>query len=331
MTDDHLPLSDAELMDRLRRADPVVASELPAPGDPTPRQLLEDIMTTETPHPAQPAAHPAVEQARGRSNRRWGFLIASAAAVLFLVAGVLAFAPRGTEPALAAVHGAAAATADVDSGRITVTVVADGTDGQESGRLVGRVDAVFAGDDFSATIDVDEAPAHAGIDRLPVTESRLVDGTVYINDGNQWYSLEAPEFLGQRLQDVVDPRAVLETVQDLVETEEIGSATVDGTETSHYRSVVDLEDESLRRSGWLAMEGADVDAEGEVQIDLFVDGDGLLRQLDVSGDVRQPDGGPASATFDVSTTFTDLGADLSVEAPADATPVGPLVESLFDE
>ena len=51
---------------------------------------------------------------------------------------------------------------------------------------------------------------------------------------------------------------------------------------------------------------------------MFVDDTGLLRRLDVTGDVR--DGSPAEgeARFTVSMLFTDFGDDIVIEAPADA-------------
>ncbi len=344
MTEDHMPLSDAELMDQLRQSDPVVDSALPSPGDPTTQQLIERIMNDEETmtspinHQSEPLEHPAVTQAKrqaGKPRRRLGYLIASAAAVVFLVAGALTLAPQSTEPALAAVHSAAAATSEVDSGRVTIVADADGTDGAESQSLTGRVDAAFSGEDFEATIAIDEAPSDAGFEDLPVSESRLVDGVVYIGDGTQWYSIEAPEFLGEQLQDAIDPRSVLERVEELVEASEVGTVTVDGVETTHYQSVVDLQDESLGQAGWLPIDGADVDVEGEVQVDLFVDADGLLRKLELSGDLNEPSDGEGAAVFNLSIGFSDLGADLTIEAPADAQPIagpgGDIAESLLGE
>ena len=317
----------AELMNRLSLADPVDPDELPDLDERKPQQLLESIMSNQSAENQSAEQHPAITTMNPRQPRRLGLMIGAAAAVLLLVGGVFAFAPSNTEPALAVVHSAAASTAEANTGRVTVTLNGEGTEGSEvgeSGQVAGEVTVAFAGGDYSATVEVTEMSTEGGLDEFPVTESRLVDGTVYLNNEGQWYQMEAPEFLGETLVDIVDPRSVLTTVQELVEAEEVGTATIDGVETTHYRSVVDLADESLGESGWLASELGEIDADGEVEIDLYIDQEGLLRQLDVSGDLQEPEGGEGEATFEVSTSFFDLGADLSIEAPADAILIDPL-------
>lgn len=143
----------------------------------------------------------------------------------------------------------------------------------------------------------------------------------YENDGGQWFVIEAPSIFGSFLVEVADPRSVLTSVQKLLETDEVGPATIDGVATTQYRSQVDLGSESLGQAEWLAIEGLDIDAEGDVIIDLYVDGDQVLRRLFVTSDVRENRAGSGAATFGMMTSFFDLGADLSVEAPADASPL----------
>ena len=41
----------------------------------------------------------------------------------------------------------------------------------------------------------------------------------------------------------------------------------------------------------------------------------VMYRIDVIGDLDEPEG-PGTAAFEISTVFTDLGADLTVEAPA---------------
>ena len=64
-----------------------------------------------------------------------------------------------------------------------------------------------------------------------------------------------------------------------------------------------------------------------VTIDLFIDGDGVLRRLDVSGELSEPadaDGtsqdGQAESWSRPCSTIS--GSDITIEAPADAVDVG---------
>ena len=123
------------------------------------------------------------------------------------------------------------------------------------------------------------------------------------------------------VSDFVDPRSVLGKVQELTETTEVGRETVDGVDVTRFRSVVDLQDETLADSGWLPTDGAPIDAEGVITVDLLVDDGGVLRLMEIGGDLRETVGadgtaGTGTAVFTVSTRFHDLGADIEIEAPA---------------
>jgi hypothetical protein len=329
---------DDDLMQRLAAADPVDQHRLPSANDLAPRHLMETIMglNRSDDWPATGTEDgwiddPGFEEAeladmhRARRPRRSrAYLAAVAAAVVLLVGSLAIFIPGSSAPALAAVHSAAQATADIDSGTITVTFTLNGTAGDEPGSLAGRLVSSYNGTDASFDLDIDDLTGALASAVPPAVEARFVDGVAYLSDGDGWYSMTTGGIVDQAIIDLIDPRSVLPTVQELTETEEVGPAEIDGVATTHYRSVVDLGDESLTRSGWLAMDFADVDAEGEVVIDLFVDASGLLRQLDVSGDVSDSSAAGHDASFTVSTSFTDFGGDIVIEAPAGAVELGPL-------
>ena len=87
---------------------------------------------------------------------------------------------------------------------------------------------------------------------------------------------------------------------------------------------MDLGDESLEQSGWLnGLETADIDADGVVTIDLYVGPDGLMNRLVVSGDLDEIEG-EGDATFSVTTSFYDIGADITVEVPEGAQIIDPM-------
>ena len=344
--------ADAEFLDRLAAADPVEPTTLPTATDPEARQLLTDILTAE-PDPsigwdesARPTEAPVLVGAgagpatgaraagRGRSGllgRGRGTLLATAAAVAVVAGAVTVLAPDNTPAAVAEVHSAAATTAASDTGRIATTFRLDYADDVEQGSAGGTIEAVYADDDLALSIGFDELPdeLQAEADEfLPVLDDiRLVDDVAYVQQGGQWIGVDTGGLLGDVVVRYVDPRVVLDTVQELTEATEDGSADLDGVATTRYRSVIDLGDETLAQSGWLAYEGVDIDADGEVTVEFYVDDDGLLRRLDIEGDLDAPEGETGEGTFEVSTTFSDLGAELTVEAPEGAELLDPLAEA----
>jgi hypothetical protein len=328
-----------ELIASLADADPVAGDQLPDATSPHAQQLLEDIMTSTPPSrdnqaPDSLAADgdttpvldlPQVEGIdRYAAPRRQRLAVIAAVAAVFLaVVGFIVVSPSGTEPALASVHSAARATAEAERGRSMTTFELQATDGEMSETVAGRVATEFDGTNVAATIDLDELSAEANSFVPTSVDVRLVDGVIYGRDGDSWYAFETGGAIGQTAVEQVDPRSVLETVQDLVATTEIGPAVIDGVDTTHYQSVVDLADESLRESGWLPVDTAEIEADGELTIDLYVDDDGLLRQLVVSGDAVATDGSNGAATLLVTSSFFDFGADITIEAPEAAEFIDP--------
>jgi hypothetical protein len=325
-------LTNDDLIEQLRAADPVDPARLPNAAAPDARALLEDILRTSSTAPESDIPVSAgfitadsdgftvppptvLPSATNRRRRSLALLTSAAAAVIVLIAGVTLFLPSSTEPALAAVQNAAESTARVESGRIATTFTLTGTNGGRSESVRGEANATFVENNLAFTVDLAQlADIRSG--DAAVVEGRLVDGVLYGNEGSgQWYAVDAGSFLTSGLISTVDPRSALTTVQDLVEAEEVGSTVVDGFDTTHYQSTIDLADESLEQAGWLAgLDGIDVNAEGEVLIDLYVDTDGLLRQLDITGEATEP-GSTESARFELTTRFYDLGGDFTVEAP----------------
>ena len=258
-----------------------------------------------------------------RSTRSRFAFLATAAAVMALVAGFVTFSSSNTSPALAEVQSAASAAADAGSGRIETTFSLTGSDDGQSETSAGTVLTAYSGADIGVVIDLASGP-----DELPeAAELRLVDGTLYGKQdgtgGSSWYALDESNFLGQTITEYIDPRTILDTVQELVEVDEVGTVEIEGVATTHYQSTVDLADESLKESGWLVEGVADIQADGEVTIDLYVDEAGALRQLDMSGDLQESGGGDGTATFTVKSRFYDLGADVVIEQPDEAEVIDP--------
>lgn len=352
-TPDATPTPDAEheaFMARLTAADPVDPTTIASADTPAATQLLDQVLATpagEPPRPGAPIVTPVHTPdsvpgtGSGRGNQSWshrllsqgrGGLVAVAAAVLVIVGAVAVLAPDNTPAALAEVHNAAAATADADSGRIVTDFAIDYADDELTDQAGGEIEVIYDGGDLGISVQVDELPSELGDDAdvdafLPALDDvRLVDDVAYVQQGGQWLAVDTGGLLGDLVVRYVDPRTVLDTVQDLTETTEVGPVDVDGVATTQYRSVIDLGDETLAQSGWLAFDGMNAEVDGEVTVDLFVDEAGALVRFDLSGDLAPTDGTDGSATFEVTTTFTDIGDDMSIEAPEGAEVFDPLAD-----
>lgn len=330
-----------DLIQQLAAADPVDRQSIPAAGEPAAQSLLENIMNQSSQDPSTSGPPPApvpvgvpvgADLLSDASNqpvasrsllRGRAMLVGAAAAVLLLVGGLLVFSPDSTPSAVATVHSAAAATAGADTGRISTTFALQGQQEGTVEQFEGRIDASYAGSDVMLSLQIDEQPDDFGLNELPFSDARLVDDVLYVDGGDQWLAVDTEGFLGDLVGQFVDPRVVLETVQELTDATEVGSAMIDGVATTHYQSIVDLGDETLAQSGWMAFEGVPIDAAGEVTVDLYVGADGVLSRLDLSGDVQDTAESGDSGTFEVSMTFFDIGSDITIEAPADAV-VSPL-------
>lgn len=328
-----------ELLDRILATEPDWSSAdafvPPAGNRPTGPTVATPAGASAPAGAAGPVGGP---QRQGLGARGRVALVAAAAAVAVVAGGVAVLAPDSTPAALAEVRAAAAATADADSGVIVTDFDLHYLDATEDETVSGHFEARYDGADLALSIELADLPALAEVDRveemLPdLADIRLVDDVIYLQRGGRWMAVETDGLLGSLVVEYVDPRIVLDAVQTLSEVSEEGTAVVDGVSVTRYHSVLDLGDGTLAQSGWLAFDGMDIEADGEVAIDLLVDGDGNLRRIDLAGDIRPAEGvdGPeeARSTFEVSTTFSGLDADVVIEAPEGAVPFDPMGE-VFD-
>ncbi len=328
---------DDELMTRLRNANPVPPSSVDELSSPSAETLFEQITSrpagfapyspsSPVGQPLRPGSEAPDPRSAADQPRRWGLLAAVAAVAVLLIGALVIAAPGGTQPALAVVQSAAAETADANSGRVVTEFSVVGHEDAEHGTLAGTMTATFDDENFAVNLDVDpdsDVMSAEEAAEIGQAETRLVDGQLYATvDGQEWMSIEAPEILQSTLTRLTDLRSILAEVEELVEVEEIGPAEIDGQAVTRYQSEVDLADESLAESGWLpgtqGMQSTpvDIDAQGLVTIDLYVDANGLMRRIEVSGQAEPVDTTiDASADFTITTNFVDLNSDVVVEAP----------------
>ena len=230
-------------------------------------------------------------------------------------------------------------TAEVNSGRYTLTIELTGDVPAEVAEEVGPMTAEieFSGDDMSFVMDLsalgeldEEAVAMFGDD---LSMEMVVSGdTIYMKGffaamfglgTDEWIGLPAEsdgELTGTDTEAMSADNwfELLEGVPD-ADLEVVGEEEVNGAATTHYRAMASLE--QLAAADPSAAE--DLDLEGleasDIQMNVWVDGDGLARR--VSFDVQyesadlEIDGLAMSVTIDMF----DLNEDIQVEVPAGAT------------
>ncbi len=293
--------TDDPVLERLRAARPAPATALLDPAAPAARDLADRITG---------------RRARTRRPAVARRVAAMAAAAAVVVAAVVV-GPWGSSeprPAAAIVREAAAASARaLTSGRAVVT----SPDGDLE--LGDAVTYTFAGDDMSATFDGIE------VGGVPYAAARrVVDGERYFH----WTPAGAPT---EWLHDVTvgsveigpfvfDPRGLLAVLEPDADFEVVGDDTVDGVDVTRLRATTpEAVDAAALQLGQATAAGT------PTALEVWVDGDGVTRRIDLTVSVEQgleidPVAGtsiplpPQVSSYSVR--FTDIGAPLTVEAPA---------------
>ncbi|MGZ6545024.1 MAG: hypothetical protein ACXVEI_06905 [Actinomycetota bacterium] len=123
-----------------------------------------------------------------------------------------------------------------------------------------------------------------------------------------------------------NPAAILAAIKDALTVDEVGAETVDGSAATHYRASIDL----VKLLPLLASLTPDKPTDAEMQkaknkleklgmqsvpIDLWVDGDGFLKQAKFSFDLSKMDPSNAGTSFALTLTLSDIGSDISIDVP----------------
>ncbi len=274
------------------------------------------------------------------AGRRVALLAAAPAAAIALAACGADddSAPEGGENPVAA---AAARTLAAESSRFalvaTIDVTALGVD--VSGEFTAEGEFEFAEGRGRYTLDLTDLVGQLGVPGSATGEVLREDDVVYLNfpllallapGGNEWIKIDLgsdAELAGfdlGRFNELVDPALYLAYLQAASEdTEDLGSEDVSGTETTHYRTTIDLE---------LALETAPASQQSTIQAlidagttllpaDVWIDGDGLVRKISFEFPATDQPG-----TGSVSMELSDFGVDVTFDTPAadEVTDIGEL-------
>lgn len=242
-------------------------------------------------------------------------------------------APSGAQAVLAA---APDRTIGAGSARIAIDAALRG---QTRGSLTGE--GAFSFDSGRGRLELDLGPLGlAGAGRTEV----LLDGdVVFLKLGGALPGLGARPWvridlgsLGKGQGDSIealrqlranDPRAVIHELRGVTgDAVKVGTEVVRGAETTRYRATVDLDKAAasapVEVRGHLA-EVARQLGTSELEMDAWLDADGLLRRLQYTIDLASlddsaPAKGTGTGTLVATLELFDFGADVAVEAPAKA-------------
>ncbi len=351
---------DDELIARLGAADPVGHQAIRLPDAPEARSFLEELLMS-TPHePFPPAFPPPVgapataylgsPTAPDRSRRARRFAVAAGLAAAAAIAGAVVLVRAGSSPegetvtrvesvvatpraAAMAVKKAAATSQEAAVTAVQATIEAT------VGELTATGSLSVSGADVEATMALTSSGSGPLGAFLPAgrSEFRRVGGATYVKLGDSgWQQVKLPEGmpaagdldLWKLDVDGDSLREAFSRLQEITNASQVGAETLDGVEVTHYRGTVTVggaghgdaghgDDHPSSLPAWTT-------SPVELTVDLWVDGDQLLRRVTASGTL--PADAPMIALAGLDGPFSvdvRLAYDpaVTVVAPDDATVV----------
>jgi hypothetical protein len=218
--------------------------------------------------------------------------------------------------------------ADAKTARIAGEVTIDAGGKTRTLPLDGALDFGSGAFEFSYDLSQLGLPGASGAQKI---QARLVDGTMYLNlgdlagkagkqlgsmlDGKSWVKLDLGSLglssggSSGALGDA-NPKGTLDALRGAGEVEKVGTDTLRGVATTHYRATIDpqkaLEDAPPALHDKV-QKGLDA-LGGPVPVDVWIDGDGQARKIATDVDVK---GVKASTTIE----YYDFGTKVDVSAP----------------
>jgi len=198
---------------------------------------------------------------------------------------------------------------DLKGNRGHLTFTATGTgDGAAASEQIGTMETVY--DEFVVYM------------KMPILANVLPEGKTWIMVDLQ----KAGEASGIDFQQLTqmgqnNPMQQLDYLQGSKNIEEVGTEEVRGTETTHYKGVIDFDE--LQKT--LPTEvGGSIDKIQELSgidqapIEVWLDGDGLPRRVkyDFAYDMPAGSGPMSDAKMSITMEFFDYGTDVTVDVPA---------------
>jgi hypothetical protein len=187
-----------------------------------------------------------------------------------------------------------------------------GTDGATDSSL--EMQGVMRYDDGG--VDLQASGSGQGAEEL---EMIMLDQVLYINGigmelgDKEWLKIDMsdPDSLFGMLGRSADPEMMFKAMEEPKEFELVGTEEVDGVETNRYRIVMDTASyaEAMEIP---AQMGSSLPE--DIAVEMWVDGDDLPRRFRQEMEVPATGGRPAT-TSTTEGTYTDYGAEVTIEAP----------------
>jgi hypothetical protein len=124
----------------------------------------------------------------------------------------------------------------------------------------------------------------------------------------------------------INPAAILAAIKDAISVDEVGPDTVDGADATHYRATIDL----VKLLPSIAELTPDKPTDADMQeakdqlaklgleklpIDLWVDGDGYLKQIQLTLDLSTIAPDRPGSSFSITLTLSEIGKDITIDVP----------------
>jgi hypothetical protein len=150
-------------------------------------------------------------------------------------------------------------------------------------------------------------------------EMIMLDKVLYINGigmelgDKEWLKIDMsdPDSLFGMLGRSADPEMMFKAMEEPAEFELVGTEEVDGVDTNRYRIVMDTSSyaEAMEIPAQMASSLPE-----DIAVEMWVDGDDLPRRFRQEVEVPAMGGRPAT-TSTTEGTYTDYGAEVTIEAP----------------
>jgi hypothetical protein len=124
----------------------------------------------------------------------------------------------------------------------------------------------------------------------------------------------------------INPAAILAAIKDAISVDEVGPDPVDGADATHYRATIDL----VKLLPSIAELSPDKPTDADMQeakdqlaklgmetlpIELWVDGDGYLKQIQLKLDLSTIAPDHPGSSFSITLTLSDFGEDILIDVP----------------
>ncbi|MFC8825991.1 hypothetical protein ACFT9I_11610 [Streptomyces sp. NPDC057137] len=230
--------------------------------------------------------------------------------------------PDGVKQSTRAVQATHHKTTGAKTAKLTLATEVKGAGEQAAATGAGVVDLADGSSDVTLTSQGQEL------------QQRTLDGMIYqqppagsesgLPDGKSWMKIDLKKLAEQQgagagAGEVSDPAASFSYTKGISDknVKKVGAATVDGAKTTHYRVTVDVD--ALAKGNTEQTRKLKEQLGATLPLDIWLDGDGRLRQQKMELTVKRPAGeteGPAQVAVLTTLKLSDFGTDVNVTAPA---------------